>query len=221
LKYIFLLAAFFTTQVFAQFCGNEIELTAFDSRYDVDLADQSIVTDLSTGLVWRRCPEGYTFNDSGTIDNIADDSCDLPEIFLDNDLENDSDNGDQIVWNWLQAFERVDEQGSPWRVPNVKELVSLVEHACSAPSINTRVFLGFESITSISTQVDEDGETVLDDEGLIARVFTTESVASSALWTSTPDPNTETNAWIVTFSDGSNTTVSKFTNLFLRLVRDQ
>lgn len=63
------------------------------------------VTDTMTGLVWRRCAEGTFWNDGGQ-------SCD----------------GEATEFTWEHALDyaKANREGG-WRIPNVKELFSLVD----------------------------------------------------------------------------------------------
>lgn len=72
------------------------------------------VTDRRTGLVWARCSVGQ---------NWAGDTC----------------AGTPIQLTHEQAFQYAAGQ-SGWRLPNRRELFSLVEHGCSTPSIDRSAF---------------------------------------------------------------------------------
>ncbi len=78
------------------------------------------VTDNKTGLMWKKCVEGQ-------------------------DLLTCS--GSAASYNWKDALEQaqtVNGSGfagyTDWRVPNIKELASIVEEQCYAPAINLAVF---------------------------------------------------------------------------------
>ncbi len=77
------------------------------------------VTHSKTGLMWKRCVEGQTW--SGSV-------C----------------TGSASTVSWSEALKAalgVSTAGfSDWRVPNVKELESIVEGKCSWPSINSSIF---------------------------------------------------------------------------------
>jgi len=102
---------------FAQDCRDDVRATAPTSRY-VDNGD-STVTDLATGLMWQRCTEGlFGANcESGTATNFV---------------------------NWQDALEFAAGSAfagyGDWRLPNRRELTSLVEHRCFRPAINAGVF---------------------------------------------------------------------------------
>ena len=105
-------------------CNADIPLTRPDSRY-VDNGDGT-VTDQVTHLMWKQCAEGLS---------TAVASCDT---------------GGAIAFTWQTALQRAaDVNGGSagenlghqdWRVPNYKELMSLVETACDNPAINATRF---------------------------------------------------------------------------------
>lgn len=115
---ISILCSLFAVQAMAS-CTNQnvnIELTKPNSIY-VDNSDNTI-TDRQTGLMWHKCSLGLT----GT-------SC---------------ENGTAKTLTWQAALAAANENNengfSDWRLPNMNELFSLVEDACSSPSINEKFF---------------------------------------------------------------------------------
>ena len=95
-------------------CNPNIIPTATDNRYQL-VNDGSEVKDVQTGLIWQRCSLGQTWN--GT-------SC----------------TGTASMYNWPNALQAAANTGSGWRIPDMKELASLVEEACYNPSINITYF---------------------------------------------------------------------------------
>jgi len=92
-------------------------------------------TDTRTGLTWQRCPVGTVLDDGGTPTHLADDHC-VPSASA------------QQTFSWsaaLQAAQALNSAGgfagfTDWRVPNRKELLSIVETRCTGPAINSQVF---------------------------------------------------------------------------------
>ncbi len=95
------------------------------------------VFDKLTGLEWKRCPEDYVL-DTGSDPGTGDDTC---------------TDGGSSTFNWQQALQDAKnlDQGAgyagatDWRVPNAKELRSIVEEACEGPAIDLAVFPGTPS----------------------------------------------------------------------------
>ena len=78
-------------------------------------ADGHEVADANTGLVWRRCAEGMAWNGStcaGTPSSLT----------------------------WAEALQCGKAAGGGWRVPNIKELASLVDERRADPAIDMPQF---------------------------------------------------------------------------------
>ena len=81
--------------------------------------DGQEVTDLSTGLIWRRCAEGMVFNGvtcTGFPNRLTHEAA------------------------ILQAAAQANATGKAWRLPNIKELSSLVDRTRFNPAIDTVAF---------------------------------------------------------------------------------
>ena len=100
-------------------CNDRVARTAPDSRYEL-LNNNTEVKDKQTGLIWQRCSLGQIWD--GT-------SC----------------TGSAAKYNWANALQTAKNLGNGWRVPNVKELDSLIEQACYNPSINETYFPNIRS----------------------------------------------------------------------------
>lgn len=87
------------------------------------------VTDRTTGLMWQRCPTGYRFSDAGTPDDPSDDRC-------------SSQSNAGATWQSALKASASDLTAGhdDWRLPNVKELASIVELGCLSPAIETGPF---------------------------------------------------------------------------------
>lgn len=82
------------------------------------------VMDTATGLVWRRCAEGQAWTGS---------TC----------------GGTPVTFTWQAALDHAKQQASAtrvaWRVPNIKELSSLVDRQHTWPALDPVVFPGATS----------------------------------------------------------------------------
>ena len=100
----------------AQTCNPNITRSAPDSRYQLVVGSGgSEVLDTQTKLVWQRCSLGQTWN--GT-------TC----------------TGTASTHTWADALTKARAVGNGYRLPNIKELQSLVEEACYNNSINETFF---------------------------------------------------------------------------------
>lgn len=100
-------------------------LTDLDPSRYADQADGSIV-DVYTGLAWQRCALGYTLEDNGT-STLADDTCQLTG---------------QTDFDWSEALNAASSNtlaGAAWRLPNIKELATLIME-CQSPAIEPEPF---------------------------------------------------------------------------------
>lgn len=100
----------------SDFCRNNLSPTNPDAVY-ID-HDNGTVTDTRTGLMWKQCAEGQ----SGA-------SCSI---------------GAALQFSWSGALNHAKSSDfagyDDWRLPNVKELSSLVEECRWVPAINTNRF---------------------------------------------------------------------------------
>lgn len=106
-----------------QTCNPKIPLDKPNSRYIIDyLNHDDEVIDSETGLIWKRCVKGMYV--SGTFP--FRDYC----------------SGSPINYTWEEAVKIGYYEIGPgsWRLPNLKELKSLVETACYGQAINQWAF---------------------------------------------------------------------------------
>lgn len=96
-------------------CNANVTPTVPNSRYQL-LNNGDEVKDVQTGLIWQRCSVGQTWNGSNCIGTAATYS------------------------SWTNVLQTIANMGNGWRVPNIKELDSLIEQACYSPSINETYF---------------------------------------------------------------------------------
>ena len=108
-----LLIIAFVGVVNAQTCNSNMVISKPNAQYSIS-ADGTEVTDLKTGLIWQRCAVGMSWD--GT-------AC----------------GGTATPYNWENALAYAATQ-TGWRLPNLKELHSLVERSCANPAINETAF---------------------------------------------------------------------------------
>lgn len=121
-----ILCLFFNGLVQAQTCNIEMTQTAPDSQYHNN--GNGTVTDRKRGLMWQQCSIGQSGINCQT--------------------------GTPSTFTWDQALQypqALNTAGgflgfTDWRLPNVKELRSLVEEACNAPTINANLFPNSQKI---------------------------------------------------------------------------
>lgn len=99
-----------------QSCNSNLKVTTPSSRFELNGGE---ARDTQTGLIWKRCLVGQTWN-------INTEQCD----------------GSLRNYSWKGALKAA---SGNWRVPNIKELGSIVEHACERPSANLNIFLKIPS----------------------------------------------------------------------------
>ncbi|WPD21561.1 MAG: DUF1566 domain-containing protein [Candidatus Electrothrix scaldis] len=89
------------------------------------------VTDAATGLIWKKCMEGYSGSNCETETS--------PTTFT-----------------WSEALNLDDGE---WRLPNIKELQSLVEYQNVSPAINTEIFPGTPADSTVWSNSPKSGVT--------------------------------------------------------------
>ena len=110
----------FASLASGQTCNDHIPATTPDTRF-TDNGDGTI-TDKGTGLMWKKCVEGLSGFDCAT--------------------------GTAGEFTWKEALAQpgvVNNGGgfagyTDWRLPNFKELTSIVERKCYDPAINLTFF---------------------------------------------------------------------------------
>lgn len=114
---VLLLSLSYTGLSAAQRCNSHSLASAPDSRYTLNSDGTAI--DKKTGLTWMRCALGQIWDGS---------TC----------------TGSPQIYAWRQTLETAANTRfagrSDWRVPNKKELQSLLEYRCVNPAINLTAF---------------------------------------------------------------------------------
>ncbi len=95
---------------------------------DFTVHNNGTVTHNKTGLMWKVCSEGQTWNNGSCTGNVADTKWDKA----------------------LQIPSTLNVSGgfagyTDWRLPNIKELQSIVEQQCYYPSIKSTIFPSTDS----------------------------------------------------------------------------
>jgi hypothetical protein len=107
--------------VLAQTVNPNIENITPESRYTVN--NDGTVTDNDTGLMWMQCSEGQAWESDGGAGNCA---------------------GTATIHTWGAALTLANEKSfagyADWRLPNFKELASLVAEDRYDPAINSTIF---------------------------------------------------------------------------------
>lgn len=119
---IFLWSASIMPQLYAQTCVDAIPASTPTSDFEVH--NDGTVTHSPTVLMWKVCSEGQTWQSDGSCSGVA---------------------GDHSWQQALQAPQTLNTGGgyagyTDWRLPNAKELTSIVEFKCNSPAINLTVF---------------------------------------------------------------------------------
>lgn len=147
------------------------------STPDSQLTDNGdgTVTDSKTGLMWKQCLEGLSGSDCAT--------------------------GSASTFTWQEALQQpgvVNATGfaghTDWRLPNIRELRSIVEEQCYSPAINKTYFP--------NTPSDPD-------------------TPSSKIWSGSPVANLSDYAWYVLFHYGDSFHGLRDTSYAVRLVRSE
>lgn len=178
----------------AQVCDNSVAQTTPTTEFTGGASGGIVVavTDNHTGLMWRRCVLGMSGSDCAT--------------------------GSATSFTWQTALQEVatvnadpTETYADWRLPNIKELASIVEMQCHSPASNLTLFPETPMVANYNTA---DPQQV--------------TVFNSLLWSATPSsiynsaaPTTgRALAWGVNFIDGGIVRADKNSSGFVRLVRD-
>ncbi|NVK23374.1 MAG: DUF1566 domain-containing protein [Gammaproteobacteria bacterium] len=116
----------------AQECKNNIAPSTPDNRFTLN--NDGTVLDKQTGLLWMQCRLGQNWANNDCSDDI-------------------------VEYNWIDALAAAEDTNfagfSDWRLPNIKELASIVELSCKNPSINEFIFPNSISIDSWQTRATE------------------------------------------------------------------
>ena len=153
-----------------QECSESVTPTTPNERF-VDNGDGT-VSDKRTGLIWMRCVLGENFERGFSRPYCS---------------------GREGKYTWQQALQAAEGYtyagSSAWRVPDINQLLSIVETSCDKPWSNLFIF------------PDRD------------------YVYMGSFWTASPDARNSDEAWSVDFWSGYEERRDKNNDMFVRLVR--
>lgn len=181
--FLFFFCVFFVAAVHAaQTCNSDMPASTPDDQL-IDNGDGTI-TDSKTDLMWKQCLEG-----------VDGDNC---------------ENNSPSTFTWQEALQQpgtVNVNGfagyNDWRLPNIRELLSIVEVQCFEPAINATRFPNIPSSNVWS--------------GSNATRFP--NTPTSSVWSGSPSAVSPDYAWSVLFNYGLSYTPYRYNNLAVRLVR--
>ncbi|MCJ8311434.1 MAG: DUF1566 domain-containing protein [Saccharospirillaceae bacterium] len=109
----------FASYAFSQTCSSGYTKSKPNTQYIYVGENESLVVDTQTGLMWMRCSLGQSWDGETCTGSVS-----------------------KIIWQQaLKSGESLNYAGfDDWRVPNIKELSSLIESACYEPAINEDIF---------------------------------------------------------------------------------
>ena len=110
-------------------CDTAVVPTTPSSHFNIQ-KNTALVQDKRTGLIWQRCTLGMQWS---ATDNTCVISANTPS---------------QFTWQAALAYANSSSFAgfTDWRVPNKKELASIVEYQCRKPALNTVIFGGGETL---------------------------------------------------------------------------
>lgn len=167
-----LLLIFTASQANADCNRASTQATTPTSRFAIS-SDGRTVTDSKTGLVWMRCATGSVWNNT----------------------RNECEDNDAITvsrMNWDVALQQAEHHNSQaggfagsthWRLPNIKELASIVEYQCKSPAINQEIFPNIAGDLYWSSTPNRNAGTyyVHFDNGIVGSIHRTESLVRAIL----------------------------------------
>lgn len=109
-------------------CNTAVPPSTPTTRFTA-VGDMTAVKDSSTQLIWMRCSLGQTWDSQA---KSCSDDLTMPSQYSFSEA-------------FSSAMSASSRDGEDWRLPNKKELASIVEYRCSAPAINEEVFPSTEA----------------------------------------------------------------------------
>lgn len=137
-----------------QVCHPTMPETTPESRFEI-LGDGGEVKDKKTNLIWQRCSIGQAWDKNAK-------AC----------------IGSPKKLNWKTALTEANKLGNGYRLPNIKELQSIMEYKCSTPAINKKIFVGYDS--NVSDWYFSSTPDIRDNANVFSVYFFTKSIRSVA-----------------------------------------
>jgi hypothetical protein len=123
----------------AQECKTSNIASSNDPQQFVINSQTGTVIDARTGLEWAICSLGQTWQSGNCVG--------APEHFSDY----------STALNKVKTFTSNNAQWREYRLPNIKELGSIIEHSCHEPAINLNTFTGTLNAVFYSSTPDTQG----------------------------------------------------------------
>ncbi|MDH5546553.1 MAG: DUF1566 domain-containing protein [Gammaproteobacteria bacterium] len=112
---LFLALSLFVAPASAQICALDTTPQSISpTNFSIN---QGVITDIASSLTWQRCFYGQTWNES------------LQRC-----------QGNPIKLDWKQALNAAASLNGNWRLPNVKEILTIVDYQCMSPPLNPELF---------------------------------------------------------------------------------
>jgi len=113
----FVISANSYSQELLQVCDKKIEASTPLVNFTINT--DGTITDNTTQLMWMRCTFGQGYKDDSCI-------------------------GSPAKFYWNEALETAEQfeyaNYTDWRLPNIKELVTIIEDRCTSPVVNLDIF---------------------------------------------------------------------------------
>ena len=121
---LFFLLLLLSFSSFAQFCNDNQEIPQSTPNANFIDNNNGTISDTTTGLMWSKCYLGH----SGM-------QCEVGGT---------GSSGNPTQMDWQAALIAADSSNlsgyDDWRLPNIKELVTIIERSCVGPAINSTIF---------------------------------------------------------------------------------
>lgn len=156
--------------------------------------DGNEVTDQKTGLIWRRCAEGMNWDGATCIGVAASFTHEAAS---------------------QRAVAQAASTGTAWRLPNVKELASIIDESRSIPAIDLAVFPATPPNLFWSASIVEGSRSI---PAIDSTAF--QNTPVNLFWSTSSVRGAPGIAWNVNFNHGHVIYNNRYSGFYVRLVRD-